>query len=41
LGKHSICYDWKDPGYRSKGKIDLVWENIGKGLYELGKIIDC
>ena len=41
VGKHSILYDWKDPGYTRKEKIYLVWEDIEQGLNESDKIIYC
>jgi hypothetical protein len=32
VGKHSILYNWKDPGCTRKKKNDLEWENIKQGL---------
>jgi hypothetical protein len=34
-GKHSILYDWKDPGCTRKEKNDLEWENIRQGLNKI------
>jgi hypothetical protein len=39
VGKHSILYDWKDPG-RYKEKNDLEWENTKQG-FKQDKIIHC
>jgi len=35
VGKHSILYDWKDPGCTRKEKNDLEWENIKQGLNKI------
>jgi hypothetical protein len=36
VGEHSLFYGSKEYGYTRKDKIDLMWENIGKTLNELG-----
>jgi hypothetical protein len=38
LWEHFILYNWTHTGNTRHNKIDLVWENIWKGLNELGKI---
>ena len=35
IGKHSILYDWKDPGCTRKEKNDIEWENIKQGLNKM------
>jgi hypothetical protein len=39
VAEHSNLYDWKFCGYTSKGVVDLMWGNIGKGLNKSGKVI--
>ena len=31
---NTILFDWTDPVYSRKDKIDRVWDNIGKELNE-------
>jgi hypothetical protein len=39
VGEHTVLLDWKDTGYTIRDNIDMMWENIRKGLKESDKII--